>query len=690
MEFGVLGPLEVTAHGQPLLVRGTRTRAVLAMLLVYANQVVPAGQLVDELWPGQATDRASASLQVRVSELRKAFRSAQEADRLVTRPPGYLIRVQPEELDTLRFDRLTAEGEAALAAGDAGFAARRLDEALSLWRGRALADVDASPFAQAEVARLEERRMAALESRAEALLVCGRHRELIGDLETLTAAYPLRERLWSQRMLALYRAGRQADALRAYRDLRAILVSELGIEPGPALADLEGRILRQDPGLARPPGRGAASEPDAPPPTQYAQSDDGVHIAYQVLGEGELDIVAVPGLISHLDLWWEDRSSARFFRRLASLGRLIMFDKRDTGLSDRAAGEDTLEQRIDDVRAVMRACGSDRAALFGYSEGSPMSILFAATYPERVTALILGAAAARSTAAPDYPCGQQTEEAASALEELAAHRWGQGDSIEWYAPSVAGSSRARQAMARWERMAGSPSAVLRMIRMIRAIDVRSILPGISVPTLIIQRRDDRIIPPCHGRYLAEHLPDARYFEQPGDHLLWLGDTDAMFRQIQEFLAAARDAPDPSRVLATILHAEIGPNVPDITATAERHVAAFRGRLVTSAGGRVIATFDGPARAIRCAAALRRSAAGRGLTARSGIHAGEVELAGAEVTGVSVRRAAEIAVLARPGEILVSRTVSDLVAGSEIAFADRGRYQLTGISDPWSVFAVTGM
>ncbi len=689
MEFGVLGPLEVTAHGQPLLVRGTRPRAVLAMLLMHANQVVPADQLIEELWPGLPADRASSSLQVRVSELRKALRSAQEADRLVTRPPGYLIRVQPEELDALRFDRLTAEGEAALTAGDAGLAARRLTEALSLWRGRALADVDAAPFALAEVARLEEKRMAALESRAEALLACGRHRELIGDLETLTAAYPLRERLWSQRMLALYRAGRQADALRAYRDLRAILVRELGIEPGPALVDLEGRILRQDPGLARPAGRGAPSETEAPP-TQYAQSDDGVHIAYQVLGEGELDIVAVPGLISHLDLWWEDRSSARFFRRLSSLGRLIMFDKRDTGLSDRAAGEDTLEQRIDDVRAVMRACGSDRAALFGYSEGSPMSILFAATYPERVTALILGAAAARTTAAPDYPCGQQTEKAASALEELAAHRWGQGDSIEWYAPSVAGSSRARQAMARWERMASSPNAVLRMMRMIRAIDVRSILPGISVPALIIQRRDDRIIPPCHGRYLAEHLPDARYFEQPGDHLLWLGDTDAMFTQIQEFLAAAKDMPTPNRVLATILHAEIGPNVPDITAAAERHVAAFRGRMVASVDGRVIATFDGPARAIRCAAALRRSAAGLGLAARSGIHAGEVELAGAEVTGVSVRRAAEIAVLARPGEILVSRTVSDLVAGSEIAFADRGRYQLTGISDLWPVFAVTGM
>lgn len=659
------------------------------MLLVHANQVVPADQLIEELWPGQPADRASASLQVRVSELRKALRSAQEADRLVTRPPGYLIRVQREELDALRFDRLTAEGEAALAAGDAGLAARQLTGALSLWRGRALADVDVAPFAQAEVARLEERRITALESRAEALLAGGRHAELIGDLETLTTAYPLRERLWSHRMLALYRAGRQADALRAYRDLRAILITELGIEPCPALRELEGRILRQDPGLARPAGPGAAIQADAPPPTHYAPSDDGVHIAYQVLGEGELDIVAVPGLISHLDLWWEDPYAAHFFRRLASLGRLIMFDKRDTGLSDRAVGEDTLEQRIDDVRAVMRACGSDRAALFGYSEGGPMSILFAATYPERVTSLILGAAAARWPAASDYPCGQHTEEMASALEELAAHHWGQGDSIEWYAPSLAGSGAARRAMARWERMAASPSAILRMIRMIRTIDVRGILPGIRVPALIIQRSQDRITPPCHGRYLAGHLPDARYFEQPGDHLLWLGDTDAMFAQIQEFLAAAKDTPDPSRVLATILHAEIIPNVPDITATADQQVAAFRGRLVMSADGRLIATFDGPARAIRCAAAVRRSAAGLGLAARFGIHAGEVERAGADVTGDTVRRAGEVAALARPGEILVSRTVSDLVAGSEIAFAYHGRHQLTGISDPWPVFAVAG-
>ena len=550
VEFGILGPLEIAAGGQPLPVQGARTRAVLAMLLVHANQVVPADRLTAELWAGQPADRAAASLQVRVSQLRKALRAAGEADRLVTRPPGYLIRVTPGELDAPRFEHLARDGETALAAGDGALAARRLDEALGLWRGAALADVDDAPFAQAEARRLEERRLAALESRAEARLACGGHRELIGELETLTAAHPLRERLWAHRMLALYRAGRQAEALRAYRDLRAILTGELGIEPSPALRELEGRILRQDAALAPPaPGEDRAGGPGArseaePPVTRYARSSDGVHIAYQVLGQGEREIVIVPGLISHLDLWWEDPYAARFYRRLASLGRLIMFDKRDTGLSDRAVGEDTAEQRIEDVRAVMRASGSNRAVLFGYSEGGPMSILFAARYPERVAALILGAASARWPAAPGYPCGEQTEEMASALEDLAARRWGQGDSIEWYAPSLAGSDAARRSLARWERMAASPSAVLRMLRMIREIDVRDVLPGLGVPALIIQRRQDRITPPCHGRYLAAHLPGARYFEQPGDHLLWLGDTDAMFGQIREFLGEAGATPGP--------------------------------------------------------------------------------------------------------------------------------------------------
>jgi DNA-binding SARP family transcriptional activator len=300
--------------------------------------VVSSDRLIEELWPGQPADRAADSLQVRLWQLRKAFRSVGEAGRLATQPPGYLLRVAAEELDALRFERLAAEGNAALGSGDAATAARRLDEALREWRGPALADVDTVPFARAEASRLEEERLAALESRAEALLACGRHRELIAELDTLTTAHPLRERFWFQRMLALYRVGRQAEALRAYRDLRAILVAELAIEPSPDLRELERRILRQDRVLDGPaPGRtpaGRAGE-DSVPRTRDALTEDGIRVAYQVIGEGECDILFVPGLMSHLELLWEDHETADFFRRLAQLGRLILFDKRDTGLRAR-------------------------------------------------------------------------------------------------------------------------------------------------------------------------------------------------------------------------------------------------------------------------------------------------------------------------------------------------------------------
>lgn len=341
------------------------------MLIVHANQVVPSGQLTDELWPGQP--RAGESLQVRLSELRKAQRLAGEANRLVTRPPGYLLRLGPDELDALRFERLTAEGNVALAEGDAATAVQRLDEALRLWRGPALAGLDDAPSARAEAGRLEEERLAALEFRAEALLACGRHREVIAELETLTAAQPFRERFWQQRMLALYRAGRQAEALRAFADLRAVLISELGIEPGLELRDLHSRILRQDPALGAARSRaGNAGGPDAPtaPGTRYAPTRDGIQVAYQVLGTGEPDLVFVPGLMSHPELLWEDNEASGFFRRLSGLGRLILFDKRDTGLSDPAPADMSLEERMEDVRAVMRAAGSSRAVLFGYSEGA--------------------------------------------------------------------------------------------------------------------------------------------------------------------------------------------------------------------------------------------------------------------------------------------------------------------------------
>ena len=692
MEFRVLGPLEVISDNGPVEVGGARARAVLEMLLVRTNQVVSADRLVDELWPGQPADRAAASLQVRVAGLRKALRAAGEADRLVTRPPGYLLRAEPAEVDVLRFERLVEQGNAALAAGEPAVAAERLTTALTLWRGRPLTDADAAPSARAEAARLDELRATAFEARAEALLACGRHRELIAGLEAHCAQMPLRERLWSALILALYRSGRQADALRAYREVREILASELGIEPGTELRDLNARILRQDPSLDHPPRAGppAADPASLPRPlTRYARTDDGIHLAFQVLGSGERDIVFVPGLMSHLDLLWEDEETAAFFRRLSELGRLVLFDKRDTGLSDRGPGDCSLEQRIDDVHAVMRGAGTTRAVLFGYSEGAPMSILLAASYPERVTALILGSASARWMPAPGYPCGQDTAEMLDELEEIAEHRWGQGASIEWYLPSRADMAHSRELFARFERMAVTPSAFLRLTRMIRDIDVRDALPSIHMPTLVVQRLGDRITPPCHGRYLAAHIPGARYIEQPGDHSLRFaggGDLDALCAEISGFLAGVPASRPPDHWLATILVAELG-GEPGGGEDVRRLVAAHRGRIVGPARTSVTATFAVPGQAIRCADALRagRGAAGRRI--RAGIHAGEV--AGDDIAGISARIACGVAAVARPGEILVSRTVRDLVAGSDFAFAARGSHELARAPGEWSLFAVAG-
>jgi DNA-binding SARP family transcriptional activator/pimeloyl-ACP methyl ester carboxylesterase len=692
VEFRVLGPIEVTADGQSLGLAGVRTRAVLAMLLMHANQVVSSDRLIEELWPGQLADKATDSLQVRLSELRRALRSAGEADRLVTRPPGYLLRVGPGELDALRFEQLAAEGTASLEAGEAAVAAQRFDQALGLWRGPALADFDMVPSARAEAGRLEEQRLAALESRAEALLACGRHRDLIAELETLTTAHPLRERFWYQRMLALYRSGRQADALRAYRELRDILVAELAIEPGPELRELQASILQQDPALDGPALDRAPPGPDAAPQTRYVQTSDGVHVAFQVIGEGERDMVLVPGLMSHLELIWEDHETADFYQRLAKLGRLVLFDKRDTGMSDRAPGAMSLEERMEDVRAVMQAAGSSRAVLFGYSEGAPMSILFAATYPERVSALILASASARWFPARGYPCGQGAQHMYDSLRDIAAHRWGQGETIEWYLPSRAHSARSRQLLGRFERMAVNPSAFLRMTQMIHDIDVRAVLPAIHVPTLVIQRLGDRITPPCHGRYLASHITGARYFEQAGDHSLRFaasGDNDALYAEIADFLATTAQPRDPDRVLATILHAKpVGSPAARETSTRDL-VRRHRGRVIKNGADGLLATFDAPGQAIRCAAAVRAEAAVAGIQIRAGIHTGEVDLVGEDIAGASVQITDGVAALAGPAEILVSRTVRDLVAGTGITFAERGSHALNEPADEWPLFAVTG-
>jgi pimeloyl-ACP methyl ester carboxylesterase len=439
------------------------------------------------------------------------------------------------------------------------------------------------------------------------------------------------------------------------------------------------------------------------PPTQYAKSGD-TSIAYQVVGDGPLDLVLVLGFASHIELQWESPAFAQFFERISSFSRLIIFDKRGTGLSDPIAEVPTLEQRVDDVRAVMDAAGSERAALFGISEGGPMSVLFAATHPDRVTALVLYGAMGRTTEAPDYPWASPAEALREAATEFIAPYWGQHAEgmVELFAPSLAGDPGAVEFTARLERSAASPAMVQQIFEMFLDIDVRAILPTIHVPTLVLHRRGDRVVNRRAGEELAKQIPDARYVELPGiDHVPWAGDSENVLGEIEEFLTGVRTVPEPDRVLATVMFTDIvgsteraaelgdaqwGEVLAVHQAAVRRELERFRGREVKTLGDGSLATFDGPARAIRCGQAIVEEAHSHGLEVRIGLHCGEVELIEDDVGGIAVHIAARVGAIAAPSEVLVSSTVKDLVAGSGIPFADRGTKQLKGVPDEWRLFA----
>lgn len=438
------------------------------------------------------------------------------------------------------------------------------------------------------------------------------------------------------------------------------------------------------------------------PQTKYARSSD-IHIAYQVVGEGPLDVVEVPGLVGHLDLLWEIPVRAHSYRRYASFARLIRFDKRGTGLSDRMESIGSLEDRVDDVRAVMDAVGSERAALVGISEGGPMSILFAATHPDRTSALILVDSFARIKQAPDYPWGT-ADEALRRLREITSQTWGNGTIISLFFPTLKGDERWRDVLARVEQYSASPGAVLSILEMIGEIDVRPVLPTLSVPTLILHRERDPMVSVECGRYLARTIPGARYVELSGtDHLaVEESQADLEIDEIEEFLTGVRHGPDPDRALTTVVFtdivssseraAELGDRkwrevLDSHNALIRRALERFRGREVKTTGDGFLATFDGPARAIRCASAIRDGVRGLGIEIRAGVHTGECEVLGEDIGGIAVHIGARVAAMAGNGEILVSRTVKDLVAGSGIEFEDRGTRSLKGIPEEWQLFAV---
>jgi pimeloyl-ACP methyl ester carboxylesterase len=439
------------------------------------------------------------------------------------------------------------------------------------------------------------------------------------------------------------------------------------------------------------------------PKTQYTKSAD-LHIAYQVTGSGPLDLVFVPGFVSHLEYQWEHPWSARFLERLGSFSRLIRFDKRGTGLSDRVGGIPTLEQRMDDVRAVMDAVGSERAALLGVSEGGPMSMLFAATYPERTSALVLYGSYARRAWAPEHPSGR-TEEEWREMVATIEKGWGDpgGLDIDMWAPSAAGDGSYLQWSATYRRLAASPGAAVAVMEMNKEIDVRAILPAVRVPTLVLHRTGDRVTRTEQARYLAEHIPGARLVELPGvDHIPWVGDTDAILDAVEEFLTGTRHEAEVDRVLATVLFTDIVGSTERAAALGDRkwrdllgtyyaltrrELARFRGREVDTAGDGFFASFDGPARGIRCAQAIATGARPLGIEVRAGLHTGECEVLGEKVGGIAVHIGARVAGLAKPGEVLVSNTVRDLVAGSGLSFEDRGQHTLKGVPGEWRLYAV---
>ena len=434
------------------------------------------------------------------------------------------------------------------------------------------------------------------------------------------------------------------------------------------------------------------------PRTQYAKSGD-VHIAYQVFGEGAVDLVFVPGFVSHIENYWDEPNFARWLRRLGNFSRVMMFDKRGTGLSDQVSELPGMDQRMDDVRAVMDAVGIERAAIFGISEGGSLATLFAASHPERSQALIIYGGFAQFS---DW----MTQEALESLFQYIDKSWGSGEGWLKFAPTKEGDLAFQQWWGKFERLGASPGAVKTLMRMNSQIDITEILPSVNVPTLVIHRKDDMVVNVEAGRLLAERIPEAKYVELSGaDHLPFVGEnSDRILDEMEHFLTGETSTPSVERVLATVVFTDIVGSTARAEALGDqawgdlldlhdkavrKELERFRGNEVKWTGDGFLATFDGPARAIQCALAIVSTVRALGIEVRAGIHTGEVDFVKNDLRGIAVHIASRVADLANGGDVVVSRTVKDLVAGSGIAFQDYGTHELKGVPDRWMLFRASG-
>jgi len=711
----LLGDLEVLRGETPVrLPQSRKTRALLTYLVV-SGTPHRRERLCSLLW--DVADDPRAALRWSLSKLR-ALVDDPDAPRIVA--AGETIGFEPRgavvDVHHLR---------QRLAAGVESLATDELRELAREFRGDFLDGLELPDFFGFQSWRLaqreEARRFHAKVRRALAERLAASPEEALEHARKLAELEPYDEDAHAavvRLLLALGRA-REAEqqrehAVRVLEDLHVPLEGALRPASGsrgdaaacaPSAAGVSGGRgaersggAASSSGMASPPL--AALGPGATPETRYARNGD-VSIAYQVVGEGPVDVVLVPGWVSHVEYAWEEPSYARFLKRLASFSRLILLDRRGTGLSDRVADLPSREERMEDTRAVMDAVGCERAAMFGISEGGPICITFAATYPERTAALVLCNTTARMLEAPDYPHGWRRADFDNFLRHLEV--WGTGRSVNLLAPSVARDPEFRRSWARFERFAVSPSGFQMLMRMVADIDARHALSAVTAPTLVVHRAADRILKTSGARYLAEHIRGARYVELPGeDHFLWVGDVEAVLGEVEEFLTGVRGTPEVDRQLMTLLFTDIANSTARAAllgdrywaellarhdAVVRRELAAARGTEIDHLGDGFLVAFDGPARAIRCAGRIIAATRELGLDLRAGVHTGECERLEGRVRGLALHIGARVAAEAEPGEVLVSQTVRDLIAGSAIELADRGSRPLKGVPGEWRLYAV---
>lgn len=610
----LLGPLEVEGPDGEVTISAAKERSLLGALALTPGSVVSTESLVRALWGDEPPAAARKTLQTYVWHLRQLLGD----DAIGTQPTGYALCVAPDAVDVVRFRTLVRQGDRSMAEGAIDEARATLSKATALWRGDPFPGVAAHTGLATEAIRLREEHLSALEARIAAELAGGAHAEVVADLEAMVREHPFRERLWGHLMVALYRCGRQSDALAAYQRARELLVTELGLEPGGELRRLEAAVLQQDPAIAAPRASVGPARPVVPvdgailrSPVRYATSRDGVSIAYRTAGDGPFGIFVVPGFVSHLDIWW-DAPTDQLVRRLTSIGRLISFDKRGMGLSDRPERVDRASW-VDDALAVLDAAGSDRpVVVLGVSAGGATAIELAVAHPERVAALVLHGAYARHLAADDYPMGHSREIVSSFAENM-ERRWGSGVGISTYAPSRAEDPEARAHWARYQLLSASPSAAMRFFWATVDVDVRHLLPHVSVPTLVIHPKRDVATPVGQAEYLAERIPGAKLVTLDSDvHLLCLSDVlgetgDAIERFLGE--AVRRRAPDSGApaegedgMLRTVVAVRLAPSG-DRDRAGVVDVVDRHGGLVQQP---LVATFAGPRAALR---AIRELAAG---------------------------------------------------------------------------------